>query len=99
MGSRGPAPTPTPILELRGSWRAKTRTGEPQPPKGKPPCPKHFTKPQRIIWRRLCTMLEYMNLMTKADGHQLERYCVYYCRWRDCEEFIAKNGITYPIKS
>jgi len=99
MGSRGPAPTPTTILELRGSWRAQTRAGEPKPPRGKPPCPKQFTKEQRQVWRRLCTILDNMNLLTQADGHQLERYCIYYCRWRDCEAFIAKNGISYPIKS
>ena len=39
MGIRGPAPTPTPILALHGSWRAKTRAGEPRPPQGKPQRP------------------------------------------------------------
>jgi len=99
MGSRGPAPTPTAILAMRGSWRAKIRPGEPQPPKGTPKCPAHLTPAQKTIWRRLVNMLKLMNILTKVDGTQLERYCVYYCRWRECEEFIAKNGISYPIKS
>jgi len=30
MGKRGPAPTPTKILEARVSWRAKERTAEPE---------------------------------------------------------------------
>ena len=99
MGARGPAPTPTAILALRGSWRAKVRTGEPQPTKGKPVCPRHLTPKQKWIWRRLCRMLDQMNILTIVDGSQIERYCVYYCRWRECEEFIARNGISYPIKS
>jgi P27 family predicted phage terminase small subunit len=44
-------------------------------------------------------MFDQMNILTTVDGHQLERYCVYLCRWRACEEFIARNGISYPIKS
>src|SRR5580765_2397007 len=99
MGARGPAPTPTAILQLRGSWRAKTRTGEPQPQRGKPKCPKSFNREQTTTWRRLCRMLDQMNILTAVDGHQLERYCIYLCRWRACEEFIARNGISYPIKS
>lgn len=99
MGARGPAPTPTDVLQLRGSWRGNARPGEPKPTKGKPKCPKHFTKDQKAIWRRLTTLLETMNILTTVDGHQLERYCVYFCRWRACEEFIARNGISYPIKS
>jgi P27 family predicted phage terminase small subunit len=99
MGTRGPAPTPTPILAIRGSWRAKTRLGEPKPPRGKPTCPKSFTAEQRKVWKKLCAVLDAMNVLTHADGHQLERYCTYLVRWRDCEAFLARHGISYPIKS
>jgi P27 family predicted phage terminase small subunit len=84
---------------LRGSWRGYARSGEPEPEKGKPKCPTYFTKDQKAIWRRLCTLLESMNILTLVDGYQLERYCVYYVRWRACEEFVARNGVSYPIKS
>lgn len=99
MGIRGPAPTPTAILEARGSWRAAGRTGEPQPPRGKPPCPRFLTKPQRKVYHDLCRLLDQMGLLTVADGQQLLRYAVYVCRWWECEAFIAKNGVTYAIKS
>jgi len=99
MGLRGPAPIPTEILDNRGSWRAKTRRGEPKPQRGKPKCPKYFTKDQKKVWRNLCELLDAMMLLTHADAHQLERYVVYFCRWRACEEFIARNGISYPMKS
>jgi len=99
MGVRGPAPTPTAILDIRGSWRAKARPGEPKPTRGIPRCPKSLTKEQKKIWRQLCINLDVMGVLATIDGHQLERYCVYFCRWRACEEFIARNGISYPIKS
>src|SRR5205085_1113785 len=32
-------------------------------------------------------------------GAQLERYCVYYLRWRQREAHLARHGLTYPAKS
>jgi P27 family predicted phage terminase small subunit len=40
-----------------------------------------------------------MGVLSKIDWAQLERYCVYFIRWQECEVFIAKNGMTYPVKS
>lgn len=93
----GPAPTPTEILKLRGSWRADTRPNEPQPKKGAPPCPRRLKGEARQIWKSVCRILAEMNVLTRADGAQLERYCTYLARWRECEDFIAKNGATYPM--
>ncbi len=58
-----------------------------------------LTKEQASVWRRVCSILDDMGVLTKADPFQLERYCVMLLRWRACEEFIAKNGITYPLKA
>lgn len=99
MGARGPAPTPTGILKARGSWRANLNSNEPTPEMGKPACPKYFTKAQRATWKKLCAGLDNMGILATIDGNQLERYVVYYLRWRDCEAFLAKNGTTYPMKS
>jgi P27 family predicted phage terminase small subunit len=44
-------------------------------------------------------MLDNMGVLTTVDGGQLERYVVYYLRWRQCEAFIAQMGMTYAIKS
>lgn len=98
MGARGPAPTPTALLEARGSWRAKRNQAEPKPPAGPPKCPRTLKGEARKIWRPLVAMLEKMRLVTIADGAQLERYCVYLARWRQCEAFIAEHGMTYPVK-
>ena len=89
MGMRGPPPTPTTILQLRGSWRAATRRGEPKPEPGAPPAPKSLTPHQKTIWRRLVADLESMGVISRVDGWSLERYCVYLERWRSCESRIA----------
>ena len=99
MGLRGPPPTPTKTLDLRGSWRAKINSEEPHPEPGKPTCPKRLNKAQRLVWGALTDSLNRMGVLSKADGRQLERYSVFFVRWRECEDFVAINGVTYPMKS
>ncbi len=97
MGARGPAPTPTNILRLRGSWRADANKGEPQPPRGAPPCPRDLPKKAKAVWKRVCGILASMDLLTTADGQQLERYSRFFVRWKACENFIDANGMSYPL--
>lgn len=92
MGSRGPQPTPTAILKLRNSPVAKERTGEPQPMRGKPRCPSKLAGEHKRIWEKLIEILDDMDVVTTADGWQLERYARYFVRWRQVEEAIEKMG-------
>ena len=71
---RGPPPTPTASLRLRGSWRGKTRPDEPQPETGIPPVPKYLDADQKKLWRRLAKQLDAIGVMTKLDGEALGRY-------------------------
>lgn len=82
---------------MRGSWRAKSRKGEPRPDRGKPTAPAQLTDAQKQIWKRLTAELDSMGVLTKVDGWQLERYCVFLDRWRQCERFIAEKGLTYTL--
>lgn len=97
MGRRGPAPTPTEILGARGSWRAKQNRNEPKPTKGPPPCPRTLKGEAKKLWKPLVQLLESMGVLTVADGGQLERYCVYFARWRACEAHLAKHGLSYAV--
>lgn len=99
MGARGPAPTPRQVLADRGSWRAGKNPAEPRPPLGRPNCPSHLTAEQKQLWSRLCKLLNGMGVLSRIDGGQLERYAVYFVRWRECERFLATNGTTYAVKS
>lgn len=98
MGQRGPAPTPTATLSARGSWRANINRREPRPAPGAPTCPRHLSAAERTIWKGLCSILADMDLLTRADGANLERYCKFLLRWRECEAFIAANGVAYVEK-
>jgi hypothetical protein len=49
MGKRGPKPTPTKILSMRGSWRAKRKPGFPFPSQ----TTKGFVKPTEVTLRDL----------------------------------------------
>lgn len=104
MGARGPAPTPTAILNMRGSrWPERNRRGEPTPKRGRPRCPRHLNKSQRSVWRAACDILDDMGVLTTADGAQLERYAVLFVRWRRCVAFLeqkdaehAQHGVVVP---
>lgn len=75
MGSRGPQPTPTKILEARGSWRAKGRQGEPQLPVEAPSCPAWLPAEGKAEWRRQVKLLVQMGVISKADRALLAAYC------------------------
>lgn len=100
MGRRGPAPTPTRILELRGSTLVTKRRlkGEPKPPRGRMACPDWLDKRAKAVWKQVVPMLIGMGVLTKIDRNALERYCRTYSRWREAEDFIDKHGSVYPLK-
>ncbi len=93
---RGPPPTPTASLRLRGSWRSKTRPNEPKPETGIPQPPKYLDAEQKKLWRRLAKQLDAIGIMTKIDGEALGRYVRTWSRWDKAERFIAEHGLVYP---
>lgn len=93
MGKRGPLPTPTNVLKMRGSWRAKTRPLEPAPPAAeKPPCPAWLDADARKVWRALIPQLARLGVLTRLDQHALARYCTLWVRWRKMETLLAEKG-------
>ena len=98
MGKRGPAPTPTKILENRGSWRAKARKGEPQPELGAPECPLWLGDDAKAIWEAVAKQLGPMGVLTKADENALARYCELWVRWKQAAAFLRERGEVYAIK-
>lgn len=97
-GRRGPAPTPTSLLKLSGSWRAKTRGNEPQPEPGAPPSPDWLDEDARAVWNELAPQLEQMGVLTQIDGRALARYCDVWVRWYKARDFLRQHGDTYPLK-
>ncbi len=98
MGARGPAPTPTAVLKLRGSWLAKDRTGEPEPSHDRPRCPAWLDSCAKNLWRRLIPQLEAMGVLGTCDRNAVARYCLTFSKWRRAETFLMKHGDTATVR-
>ena len=98
MGRRGPAPTPSAILKLRGSRKLENRKGEPKPHRGAPTCPSWLDTDAKAVWKNLAPKLDAMGVLTLVDQHALARYCHLWVQWRTAEAFIKENGFVYPLK-
>jgi len=100
MGRRGPAPTPTAILKLRGSalvTRQRERC-EVRAPAGLPDRPDWLDADGRSAWDQIVPQLDAMGVLSRIDGNALSRYCRLWTRWRKMEDFIAERGEMYPLK-
>ncbi len=100
MGKRGPKPTPTAVLKLRGSTLVTGRreAAEVQGPAGTPDAPEWLDQEARAAWDRVVPLLEGMGVLTRIDGHALARYCRLWSRWRRAEAFIEEKGEMYPLR-
>ena len=100
MGLRGPPPTPTPILKLRGSKRVTRRRerAEAQGPAGRPDCPDWLSEPARAKWHEVVPKLELMRVLTTIDEDVVAQYCHDWTLWREMEQFIREHGVMYPMK-
>lgn len=97
MGQRGPRPTPTAILKLRGSWRGHANDAEPQPPPGAPDCPDWLTAAAVAVWDQVVARVP-PGVLTRVDGNALGRYCDAMVRWKKAAKWVEENGEVYPIK-
>ena len=98
MGKRGPKPTPTAMLKLRGSWRGDINKNEPEAEVGIPECPKHLDGYAKDCWDELAPMLVNMKILTVADGKAFELLCTTFSNWKRSEEMLNKHGDVYPIR-
>lgn len=96
MGKRGPQRTPTPILKLHGSHRAKTREKkEPKPAITAPVGVIKLDARGKRIYATVVKWIASMGLQAATDGNAIARYAADVVRYNDCAKFCAKNGETY----
>ena len=87
MGKRGPKPTPTAILNARGSRLISP--DEPQPADGLPIKPTWLRNRVAINqWKKLVKELDYMKVLTRIDGNALARYCDTWAKWQIISEIL-----------
>ena len=99
MGRRGPAPLPTKILQLRGTYRADrhgTPDTEPQfaPLTTLPPAPGFLDDVGHYEWQRVGLELMAKQLLTEIDLAAFTLYCVSVARVVACEKVLSKVGMT-----
>jgi P27 family predicted phage terminase small subunit len=94
MGLRGPKPTPKPILEGRGSWRA-TEGGDGMKAKAEiPPCPKGLGPIARREWRRQSKILLDLGVISSLDRAALAVWCDTWEEFLSAVGHLRKNGKT-----
>ncbi len=75
MGKRGPRPTPTEILKLRGSTLVtpEREAGEVHGPMGTPDRPDWLDDQAKAAWDEIAPLLQDMGILTRIDGNALMR--------------------------
>ncbi len=103
IGKRGPQPTPTAILEKRGSWRAKTRNSEPVGVSFNCGCPEWIDDENAINkWKELSTLLTNLGVLQSTDNDTLARYCFWWGKFvaqtKTCHDLSDLNKIESNLK-
>ena len=101
MGQRGPKPTPTVVLEARGTAGRHDRTGEPRPPIAAPSCPTWLSVEAKAEWKRATKYLLAMGCVAECDRAMLAAYCEawsdYFGLVKEVKQTVAKQGMAAAI--
>lgn len=98
MPKPGPRPTPTRVLRLRGSWRAKRNPTEPQPKVVKPTAPAWLSEDAKKVFDDYAGQLHASGVLTAVDQFALARYADLSVEYRRCAEFTAKHGQVWVVR-
>lgn len=89
-GQRGPARTPTAILEARGS--EIKRPNEPKPQVVAPQCPKWVSRKARKHWAEVSQMLADLGVMTTMDRVEVGLLVDYILKYLEAKAIVEKDG-------
>ena len=92
MGKRGPARTPTKVLQMRGSSLADGREAEPEPSGKAPEAPAHLGEVAAAEWRRVVPILEGWGILDEADQTALGIMCEAYGEYTAARALVVKHG-------
>ena len=95
----GPPPTPTKVLKLRGSWRARRNPSEPKGDNRAPSCPSWLDAEGKKAWRYVVPILQKRGTISSEDQHALAIYCGCWSRYRLMVEAIQEHGVVMEVVS
>jgi P27 family predicted phage terminase small subunit len=100
MGRRGPAPQPTALRILHNNpGKRPFNKREPQPERGRPPCPRWLTAEARKEWKRVVPELDRLGLLTIVDRAGLATYCQAWARYVEAEAMLTQYGSILKSKN
>jgi P27 family predicted phage terminase small subunit len=89
MGRRGPKPTPTPILKLRGSWRGNVRGDDLSLDQKRPQRPVWLVGEAKKCWERLVPILHKAGLATELNRETLALLCSAWADYVEADRQLA----------
>lgn len=96
MGKRGPKPTPTVLLTLRGSTVPGRRGAGDEPvAAGLPDAPEWLSDDAAAIWDGLLPVLAEMDILGRCDAAALAQYCDAMARFIVVQAWLTAHGDTY----
>jgi len=103
VGERGPAPKPSTLKKLHGTFRpdrAPEKEATPNLASGDQlKAPDWLSQGAREKWEELALLLHSLGLLTEIDLDVFSLYCTAWANWRDAEEAVRKHGATTKAKS
>ncbi len=93
---KGRKRTPTPVLKLRGSWRAKTRPGESSLPVERPEAPAfiHSDAVAMEEWEFVVSQMEELRTLAKIHRMLIASYCLAVSRLTKAQAVLDEEGQT-----
>ena len=92
MGRRGPAPKPTELKKLEGTYRKdRAARNEVVAPPGAPPRPETLTQAALARWDELVPILLERGTLAKEDGAILEAHCRAFATWKEYQRRAEKR--------
>lgn len=96
LGRRGPPPTPSNLVKLRGNpGKRPINKSEPTPPPGIAQPPEWLKHRGKRLWHLIAPVLDEMGVLTSADPHALALLCDAYAEYIECREVVRAEGRTY----
>ena len=92
----GPNPKPTRIRVLEGNaGHKRLNRAEPWPQRSVPTRPGWLLPEARREWLRIVPELDRLGMLTRVDRAALAGYCQWWARWRQAEETLVREGLTF----
>ncbi len=95
MGKRGPAPKPTKLKLLQGTFRNdRAVVNEPAPEADLPKCPTFLKGEARREWKRIVPELAALQLISRIDRAALCGYCTAWETMVESDKVVQAEGTT-----